>query len=102
MRLKATNIRTHVTDGGEQEIVLTIKGRREIVSLKNVVDNGKLLSVEIKQHRDRRSPDANSYCWVLVQKIAENANGEIIDIVPENDEKVAENDQKTAETGSED
>lgn len=71
MKVKASNIRTHITDGGEQEIVLTIKGRREIVSLKDVVDNGKLLSVEIKQHRDRRSLDANSYCWVLVQKIAD-------------------------------
>lgn len=79
MRLRATNIRTHITDGGEQEIVLTLKGRAEVVPLKDAVENGKLLSVEIKQHRDRRSLDANAYCWVLVQKIAES-----IQQVPDN------------------
>lgn len=30
------------------------------------------LSIEIKPHRVRRSLDANAYCWVLIDKIAEN------------------------------
>lgn len=29
------------------------------------------LSISIKEHRERRSLDANAYCWVLLQKLAE-------------------------------
>ena len=29
------------------------------------------LSISIKQHREKRSLDANAYCWVLLQKLAE-------------------------------
>jgi len=35
------------------------------------VEKGKQLSVEVKQYRQKRSLDANSYLWVLCQKIAE-------------------------------
>jgi hypothetical protein len=31
----------------------------------------KKLSIEIKQHREKRSLDANAYMWVLLQKIAD-------------------------------
>lgn len=31
----------------------------------------KKLSVEIKKHREKRSLDANAYCWVLIGKISE-------------------------------
>ena len=30
--------------------------------------------IEIKKHRERRSLDANAYCWVLCSKIAEKVN----------------------------
>jgi len=30
--------------------------------------------LEIKKHRERRSLDANAYCWVLCSKIAEKVN----------------------------
>ena len=32
------------------------------------------LSISIKEHRERRSLDANAYCWVLLQKLAEVLN----------------------------
>lgn len=36
-----------------------------------VVGKGKELKVDIKQYRYKRSLDANSYCWIISQKIAE-------------------------------
>lgn len=33
--------------------------------------NGKEVNIEIKQARKQRSLDANAYCWVLIDKIAE-------------------------------
>lgn len=40
-------------------------------ALREVLARGKLLSVDVKAHRERRSLDANAYCFVLCQKIAE-------------------------------
>ena len=34
--------------------------------------NGKVLTVEVKRYREKRSLNANAYLWVLCQKIAEN------------------------------
>ena len=34
----------------------------------------KTYSLELKQHRERRSLDANSYCWVLIGKLAAALN----------------------------
>ncbi len=35
-----------------------------------IIDKGKLLNVEIKKHTKKRSLDANSYCWIISDKIA--------------------------------
>ena len=32
------------------------------------------LSIEVKQFRQRRSLDANAYCWVLIDRLAERLN----------------------------
>lgn len=57
------------------EIVLTVDKTQqnivEIAKLKEITEKGKLLKVDIKQYRKRRSLDANAYCFVLCQKIAE-------------------------------
>lgn len=37
----------------------------------NKLQEEELLDIEIDKHRDKRSNDANAYCWVLCQKIAE-------------------------------
>lgn len=34
------------------------------------MQDGKTYSVAVKEHRDRRSLDANAYCWVLLDKLA--------------------------------
>lgn len=67
----ATAVRAQFTETGQQEIVLTLDGRHEIVDLKNAITNGKKLLVEIKPHRKHRSLDANAYMWVMMDKIAQ-------------------------------
>lgn len=74
--MKATNIKIqYPEDPNQMEIVLTIKRTQqniqEVAKLKDIVEKGKLLNVDIKQYRQRRSVDANAYCFVLCQKIAE-------------------------------
>lgn len=62
-------------DFNSMEIVLTTTKSKqtiqEIAELKEIIEKGKLLNVDIKQYRKKRSLDANSYCFVLCQKIAE-------------------------------
>jgi hypothetical protein len=72
MKIKANNIRLIYTESGKAEIILsTDQSRIDISPLKEVVAKGKPLAVEIKQYRQKRSLDANAYCFVLCQKIAE-------------------------------
>ena len=76
MRTLADNIRIQYTEHDRPELILSLKcNRREAQKgtwkLKELLSSGKLLALEIKQHRTKRSLDANAYCWVLCQKIAE-------------------------------
>ena len=43
--------------------------------------NGKVLDIEIKEHREKRSRNANNYLWVLCGAIAERLDGETKDTV---------------------
>lgn len=77
MKAVANQIRLQFTEDGTPEIVLLIPGNKykfqqEMLELKNIISSGKKLVVEIKQYRQKRSLDANSYLWVLCQKIAES------------------------------
>lgn len=69
----ANNIRLQYNEDRKPEIVLTLNttSNESIVALKEILSKGKLLDVEISQHREKRSLDANSYCWKLCQLIAE-------------------------------
>jgi len=72
MNIKASAIKVQYNEAGKAEIVLfTDHSRVDISELKEVVAKGKELAVEIKQYRQRRSLDANSFCWVMCQKLAE-------------------------------
>ena len=72
MKLTASNIRIQFNESRKPEIVLTVNDLPEpLNALKSAVSKGKALDVEIKQHRERRSLDANAYLWVLLQKLAE-------------------------------
>ena len=39
-----------------------------------------IVNVDIKKYRERRSLDANAYCWVLIDKIAEKAQVSKVDV----------------------
>jgi len=74
--MKANSIKIQYPEDTKQmEIVLTTyrsnQTIQEILKLKEIVINGKELTVDIKQYRKKRSLDANAYCFVLCQKIAE-------------------------------
>jgi hypothetical protein len=76
MQTTATAVRLTFDEKNKPELSLTLNMNRadatsKIHKLKEVVDNGKKLSVDIKPHHNRRSLDANSYLWVICQKIAE-------------------------------
>lgn len=73
--MKASHIKIqYPEDTSKMEIVLlTPKSNQtiqKIADLKEVTSKGKLLDVEIKQHRKKRSLDANGYCWILADEIA--------------------------------
>lgn len=71
MKIKAQSIRVLLTLDGKAEYIITSKDR-PTEEINDLMD--KELSVEIKPYRKRRSLDANSYCWVLCQKLAEKLN----------------------------
>lgn len=76
MKATATKIRLQTNEDNQVELVLTLKERiiqvkNEIDGLRQITANNKALEVEISQIKRKRSTDANSYCWVLCQKIAE-------------------------------
>ena len=50
----------------------------EMESVQKYIDDGKPMTMEF--HRQKRSNDANSYCWVLCQKIAEKTQLEKEDV----------------------
>lgn len=49
---------------------LTFLINNNITSLEEI-ENVELLDIEAKKHRNKRSLDANAYCWVLLGKLAE-------------------------------
>ena len=74
--MKATDIRLSYTEDNKPEITLTLDlPRRDVQKAlqeaKGVLAKGKPLEVTIRQHRCKRGHTANSYNWVLCQKIAE-------------------------------
>lgn len=71
MRALANDIRISYTEKGQQELTLTLTAKQDMSKIANIVNDNKLLAVEIKQHRKKRSLDANSYAWVLMSKIAD-------------------------------
>lgn len=85
MKIKAQSIRVMISLGGQVEYIITSKDlpKAEIDELTQLTANGKELSVEIRPYRARRSLDANAYCWVLCQKLAEKLNSTKEDIYKE-------------------
>lgn len=76
MKIKAQRINMQYDETGKPQIVLTANVskfllQKEIAELKEIISKGKELDVEFKQHRQKRSLDANSYFWVLCSKMAD-------------------------------
>ena len=76
MKTTSNSIRLQFTESDQPQLVITLLSRKqqalqEVGALKEVLAKGKVLEVEIKQARKKRSLDSNSYCWILCQKIAE-------------------------------
>lgn len=74
--MKATAIRLTFTEDNKPEISLTLdlprrQAQEATQKAKEVLARGKVLEVEIRQHRHRRSLDANAYLWVLLSKMAD-------------------------------
>ena len=66
-RVKASAFRWTMDDAGDWLCIQTNKARKILDELKA----GKDYDVEIKEHREKRSLDANAYFWVLVDRLAE-------------------------------
>ena len=74
--MKAESIKIqYPEDLNKMEIVLSMNRNQatiqKVAKLKEITEKDKLLQVKIKQYRQKRSLDANAYCWILAQKIAE-------------------------------
>ena len=58
------------------KVTLLLNERDSLNSLENLKEDK--LSIEIKKWRKKRSLDANSYCWVLCDRIAKELSKESI------------------------
>jgi hypothetical protein len=56
---------------GTPKITLAINEKNDLLHAYDELKDLDKLSIEIKPYRMRRSLDANAYCWVLLDKIAE-------------------------------
>ena len=75
MKALADNIRLQFNEYEKPEIVLSLKSARrevqEAVSeIKEILAKGKHLAVDIKQHRAKRSLDANAMLWSILAQMA--------------------------------
>jgi hypothetical protein len=71
MKLLSNNISTTFSESGQQLITLALTSKADISDLKAVIANKKLIAIECKEYRKKRSLDANSYAWLLIGKIAD-------------------------------
>jgi hypothetical protein len=72
MEFKANAIRLQYDSNRKAEIILSTNlDRIDISKEQEIINKGKLLAVEVKQHRQKRSLDANAYLWVMLQKMSE-------------------------------
>ena len=66
-QVKASAFRWTMDAAGDWLCIQTNKARMVL----DEIADGKLYDVTIKEHRERRSLDANAYAWVLLDKLAE-------------------------------
>lgn len=59
---------------GKPKLTLTINERQGAESLYDDLHDCEKLSIKIGKHREKRSLDANAYCWVMLDKLSEKLN----------------------------
>ena len=77
MKAQANGIRVQFDRNVKPELVISITSREPLLHLPELDEalaKEKLLDVEIKVHREKRSLNANAYLWVLLSKLAEALN----------------------------
>ena len=52
-------------------VSIDITGCEDLNNVAKLKEEQALCNIEIKKHREKRSLNANAYCWVLIEKIAE-------------------------------
>lgn len=73
----ATDVDLSVLNQDTYTLVLKLKDRPDfnmIESLKNHCNDNKMLDITVKKHRKKRSLDANSALWLLLQRLATALN----------------------------
>jgi hypothetical protein len=68
-----TDIRADMFNG-DVYIVLRANEKQSVMACYNELANEEKLSIKIAKYREKRSNDANAYCWVLIGKLAEKLN----------------------------
>lgn len=76
MQIKVQSIGLQYNEHGNAQVLLTTNEnpkavQKAVAELKTIVEGGKQLQSEIKQYRQKRSLDANAYCWTLLSKMAD-------------------------------
>ena len=71
MKAQSSNIEISYTETGKQKLTFTLTTKQDVSDLKAICDKNKLIAIECKEYRKKRSLDANAYFHVLVSKIAE-------------------------------
>lgn len=59
---------------GKVVLQIVCNEKQSALSCYNELANEEKLSIKIAKYRERRSNDANAYCWVLIGKLAEKLN----------------------------
>lgn len=70
MKTICNNIRLQYNEHRQPELILTTTGNIQIEELKSSIEKGKKLDLEIKEHRNKRSLDANALLWKMCNEIA--------------------------------
>lgn len=78
---------------GREPLVMFEVDRSSIKSLQELSDElqGKDISLEIKRHREKRSLDANAYCWVMIGRLAAKIGNSPENIYRETIKDIGEN-----------
>lgn len=59
---------------GKPKLVIELNERQSAMDMYDELHECDRLSIKIKKYREKRSLDANAYCWVLLDKLAEKLN----------------------------